>query len=66
MFYHNARPFPERTRSKAMTEDLPFKVVQSNGRDEVLARGMNQLIARAAYREAARMYPEDLIELRLR
>jgi hypothetical protein len=25
---------------------------------------MNLLIARGAYREAARMYPEDLIELR--
>jgi hypothetical protein len=30
----------------------------------VLARGVNLLIARGAYREAARMYPEDLIELR--
>jgi hypothetical protein len=25
---------------------------------------MNLLIARVAYREAARLYPEDLIELR--
>jgi hypothetical protein len=47
-----------------MTDDLPFKVVRSNGTDEVLARAINMLIARAAYREAARMYPEDLIELR--
>jgi hypothetical protein len=30
----------------------------------VLARAVNLLIARGAYREAARMYPEDLIELR--
>jgi hypothetical protein len=36
--HHNSRPFLERTRSKAMTEDLPFKVVRSNGHDEVLAR----------------------------
>jgi hypothetical protein len=40
------------------------KVVRSNGTDEVLARAVNMLIARGAYREAARMYPEDLIELR--
>jgi hypothetical protein len=41
-----------------------FKVVLSNGHDEVLARAMNLLIARGAYREAAGLYPEDLIELR--
>jgi hypothetical protein len=47
-----------------MGEDLPFKVVRSNGHDEVLARAMNLLIARGAYREAARMYPDEMIELR--
>jgi hypothetical protein len=47
-----------------MTEDLPFKVVRSNGHDKVLARAMNLLVARAAYREAAHLYPENLIELR--
>jgi hypothetical protein len=47
-----------------MTDDLPFKVVRSNGTDEVLVRAMNLLIARGAYREAARLYPEDLIEPR--
>jgi hypothetical protein len=47
-----------------MIELLPFKVVRSNGTDEVLARAMNLLLARGAYREAARIYPEDLIELR--
>jgi hypothetical protein len=47
-----------------MTGELPFKVVRSNGTDEVLARAVNPLIARGAYREAARIYPEDLIELR--
>jgi hypothetical protein len=30
----------------------------------VLARAVNMLIARGAYWEAVRMYPEDLIELR--
>jgi hypothetical protein len=47
-----------------MIEELPFKVVRSNGEDEILARAVNLLIARHAYREAARLYPEDLIELR--
>jgi hypothetical protein len=37
-----------------MNEDLSFKIVRSNGTDEVLARAINLLIARAAYREAAR------------
>jgi hypothetical protein len=45
-----------------MTDDLPFKVVRSNGSE--LARAMNLLIARVAYREAARMSPVELIELR--
>jgi hypothetical protein len=36
-----------------MTDELPFKVVRSNGTDEVLARAVNLLIARGAYREAA-------------
>jgi hypothetical protein len=47
-----------------MTDDLPFKVARSNSHDGLLARAVNLLIARAAYREAARMYPGDLIELR--
>jgi hypothetical protein len=46
-----------------MTDELPFKVVRSNGQDEVLARAMNLLVARAAFREAARLYPDELIEL---
>jgi hypothetical protein len=36
-----------------MTDDLPFKVVRSNGHDEVLARAMNLLFTRVAYREAS-------------
>jgi hypothetical protein len=47
-----------------MTDELAFKVVRSNGTDEVLARAVDLLIARGAYRSAVRMYPEDLIELR--
>jgi hypothetical protein len=44
-----------------MTDEVPFKVVRSNGHDEVLARAMNLLIARAAYLEAARLYPESCV-----
>jgi hypothetical protein len=49
-----------------MTDELPFKVVRSHDHDhdEVLARAVNLLIARGAYQVAAKMYPEDLIELR--
>jgi len=49
-----------------MADDLPFKVVRSHesDNDEVLARAANLKIARGAYSVAARMYPDDLIELR--
>jgi len=40
-----------------MSDELSFKVVRSNGTDEVLARAINLLIARGAHREAAPMYP---------
>jgi hypothetical protein len=45
-------------------EDCPFKVVRTNGEDEVLARAANLLIGRAAFETARRMYPRDLIEYR--
>jgi hypothetical protein len=47
-----------------MSDELSFRVVRSNDSDETLARCTNLPIAQAAYRAAARMYPEDLIELR--
>jgi hypothetical protein len=40
------------------------KVVRTNGGYEVLARGANLLIGRAAIETAKRMYPRDLIEYR--
>jgi hypothetical protein len=45
-------------------EDCPFKIVRTNGGDEVLARASNLLIGRAAFETARRMYPRDLIEYR--
>jgi hypothetical protein len=46
-----------------LTEDCPFKVVRTNGVDEVLARAANLLIGRAAF-ETAKRYPKDFIEYR--
>jgi len=46
------------------TEDCPFKVVRTNGSDEVLARAINLQIGRAAFETAKRMFPKDLIEYR--
>jgi hypothetical protein len=46
------------------TEDCPFKVVRTNGSDEVLAKAFNLQIGRAAYETARRMFPKDLIEFR--
>jgi hypothetical protein len=46
----------------ATEDDLPFKVVRTNGHDEVLARSINLLIGRAAFETAKRMYPKDLSE----
>jgi hypothetical protein len=51
-------------RSSACGDDLPFRVVRSNGTDEVLARAVNLINARGAYREAVRMYRDELIEPR--
>jgi hypothetical protein len=62
--HHNSRPLLERARATAMSDELPLRVVRSNGSDETLARCTNLPIAQAAYHAAARMYPDDLIELR--
>jgi hypothetical protein len=45
-------------------EECPFKVVRTNGSDEILARAANLLIGPAAFETAKRMYPKDLIEYR--
>jgi hypothetical protein len=38
--------------------------VRSNGHDEQLAQAVDLIIALGAYRAAAEIYPEDLVELR--
>jgi hypothetical protein len=45
-------------------EDCPFKVVRTNGSDEVLASAANLLIGRAAFETAKRLYPKDILEYR--
>jgi len=47
-----------------MPEELPFKVVRTNGSDEVLARATNLLLGRAAFETARRLYPKDRIDYR--
>jgi hypothetical protein len=45
-------------------EEFPFKVVRTNGHDEVLAPSINLLMGRAAFETAKRLYPKDAIEYR--
>jgi hypothetical protein len=37
-----------------LSEDLPFKVVRTNGHGEILVRAADLLIGRAAYERAVR------------
>jgi hypothetical protein len=43
---------------------LPFKVVRTNGHDEVVARAANLIIGRAAYETARSLFPDDRIDYR--
>jgi hypothetical protein len=45
-------------------DPLPFKVVRTNGQDEVVARAANLIIGRAAYETARSLYPDDRIDYR--
>jgi hypothetical protein len=44
------------------TEDCPFKVVRTNGSDEVLARAL--VIGHAAFETAKQMFPKNCLEYR--
>jgi hypothetical protein len=48
----------------AMRDNLPFKVVRTNGRDEIVARANNLLVGRAAFETARRLYPNDRVDYR--
>jgi hypothetical protein len=47
-----------------MTDESSVQGRRSHDHDDVLAQAVNLLIARGAYRDAARIYPKDMIELR--
>lgn len=38
-------------------DPLPFKVVRTNGHDEIVARASSLLVGPAAYETARRLYP---------
>src|SRR5258707_2914159 len=45
-------------------ENLPFKVVRTNGHDEIVARTNNLLVGRAAFETARRLYPHERVDYR--
>jgi hypothetical protein len=45
-------------------DELLFKIVRTNGHDEVLARAANLIIGRAAYETARRLFPNDRVDYR--
>jgi hypothetical protein len=45
-------------------EDLGFKIVKTNGGDELLARSGNYEICKAAFEKAVLVYPNDHLEMR--
>ncbi len=45
-------------------DPLPFKVVRTNGHDEVIARASNLFVGRAAFETARRLYPRDRVDYR--
>jgi hypothetical protein len=45
-------------------DDLRFKIVRTNGHDEVLVRAANLLVGRAAYEMARGLFPKERIDLR--
>ena len=45
-------------------EDLGFKIVKTNGGDELLARIANYEICKAAFEKAIFVYPNEHLEMR--
>jgi hypothetical protein len=45
-------------------EPLPFKVVRTNGHDEIVARANNLIVGRAAYETARRLYANERVDYR--
>jgi hypothetical protein len=49
---------------RAMPDSLPFKVVRTNGHEEIVARTNNLLVGRAAFETACRLYPNERVDYR--
>jgi hypothetical protein len=47
-----------------MPDNLPFKVVRTNGHEEIVARTNNLLVGRAAFETARRLYPNERVDYR--
>jgi hypothetical protein len=45
-------------------EDLGYKIVKTNSRDEVLVQGSNFEVCKAAFEKALFVYPNDYLEMR--
>jgi hypothetical protein len=45
-------------------DDLRFKVVRTNGHEEIVARANNLLVGRAAFETARRLYPNERVDYR--
>jgi len=45
-------------------ENLAFKIVKTNAHDEVIVRGSNYEICKAAFEKAIFVYPNDHLEMR--
>jgi hypothetical protein len=45
-----------------MFDDLPFKVIRINSRDEVIALCSHPMVGSAAYEIARQLYPKDRIQ----
>jgi hypothetical protein len=45
-------------------EGLGFKIVKTNAHDEVIIRGSNYEICKAAFEKAIFVYPNDRLEMR--
>ena len=43
-------------------DDLPFKVIRINSRDEVIALCSHPMVGSAAYEIARQLYPKDRIQ----
>jgi hypothetical protein len=58
------RSLPRRNIVMPDNDPLPFKVVRTNGHDEIVARAGNLIVGRAAYETARRLYPTERVDYR--